>query len=418
MRRFLIKDAQGMPAHYPLSLLPAEQKLRALTELARSNLVFRACLHRVASAVVPERVRIAERTGVQAPFRPLASDLASFLEKHMCVFLQSALESLLVAGFVVFVIRTHELRGKTLEVPVALPLGAFTWSVQPVGRDTKRRFVRDGALYYLEITPLHHDFSGRELHVYQVTEPVPDQDPMPSRVDGILAEFLALQSFEATIRRIDTWNSVKHITTSEAVNAPRDQTTDGITLLDEFRRYIMSGEQSGINQHYMVMSGNGAQREDPSNAASSWLENFSFAGSKGDSTCVHQLPPNTSVNELGPLELRHDRQEVYQRFERNVLGFFEMMPVEQLCGTHNAAVALELQIQSLRHLCTRCAALLEHAYAAAFGVDKDNVQISLPVPKLPAFLLAGGAEGGAEGGAKHGAKSGAKRARSAKTSAA
>lgn len=212
---------------------------------------------------MPERVRIAERTGVQAPFRPLASDLASFLEKHMCVFLQSALESLLVAGFVVFVIRTHELRGKTLEVPVALPLGAFTWSVQPVGRDTKRRFVRDGALYYLEITPLHHDFSGRELHVYQVTEPVPDQDPMPSRVDGILAEFLALQSFEATIRRIDTWNSVKHITTSEAVNAPRDQTTDGITLLDEFRRYIMSGEQSGINQHYMVMSGNGAQREDP-----------------------------------------------------------------------------------------------------------------------------------------------------------
>ncbi len=87
---------------------------------------------------------------------------------------------------------------------------------------------------------------------------------------------------EALARRVDDWNSTKHITTSEKVDAPRDQTTDGISLLDDFRRYIMSGQHTGISSNYMMMSGpeGVAPREDPSNVANSWINDFSFAGEK------------------------------------------------------------------------------------------------------------------------------------------
>ena len=177
----------------------------------------------------------------------------------------------------------------------------------------------------------------------------------------------------------------KNIMTSEKVDAPRDQTTHCISLLEDFRRYIMSCQHTGISSNYMMMSGpeGAVGREDPSNTAHSWIQDFSFAGNKGNSTCVHQMPPNISVNELGPLELRYDRQQVYARFERNVMAFFEMSPFSDVGGHSTAAIVCEIEVKGMHRMSAYCSSMLEFVYAATFNVDPTDVLVSLPRPDLP-----------------------------------
>jgi len=369
-------------------MLSQTQKLQALVELTRNDLTVRGCINRITSAIVPQRVRITERTGMLAQFKTLRPELAEFMEPYLANFLNAALESMIVCGFVVFVIKRHTLHEKEIEIPVLLPLGSFTWEVRPVSKDTNQRLVKHGALYYYEITCVHHDLKAHKLHICHNSNPVPSTHIMPSRFDGILADFIELQNFETMLRRIDEWNSTKHITTSESVLAPRDQTTDGISLLDDFRRYIMSGQHSGINSNYMVMCGAeaSASREDPSNIANSWIKNFSFSEGKGDSTCVHLLPPNTTTNELGPLELKHDRVEFYRRFQKRVMGFFEMTPFDEIAGQDTGNLAYEVQVMGMRRLSVLGIEMLEYVYATTFEIDTQNVKISMPRPAMPETL--------------------------------
>ena len=351
----------------------------------RSNVPVRACISRMLSSVVPKLVSIKERTSESTGFKPLASGLDAFLGKHLAKFLTSALEMTYMCGFVVFVIKREMLHDKEVMIPVILPMGTFTWTVKPILRNTRKRRLKQDSLYYYDITPYHPDVKLEDLHVYSHTDPVPTSEILPSPMDGILDECMHLDNFEGLARRIDEWNSTKHITTSEKVDAPRDQTTDGISLLDDFRRYIMSGQHTGISSNYMMMSGpeGAVGREDPSNTAHSWIQDFSFAGNKGNSTCVHQMPPNISVNELGPLELRYDRQQVYARFERNVMAFFEMSPFSDVGGHSTAAIVCEIEVKGMRRMSAYCSSMLEFVYAATFNVDPTDVLVSLPRPELP-----------------------------------
>lgn len=392
----------------------AADKLQLLTQLIRCETTVRPCLNRILSAVVPRHVAIKERETAAAPFKALADELDLFLGRHFAKFLAAALEMSYMCGFVVFVIRRHRLQDKETAIPVILPIGAFTWAVRPVVRDAnasrRKRRCPQHALYYYDVTPSHPAVRAEDLHVYSHADPGPTAELLPSPLDGLLADYAQLRNFEALARRIDDWNSTKHITTSEKVDAPRDQTTDGISLLDDFRRYIMSGQHTGISSNYMVMSGaeGAAPREDPSNVANSWINDFAFAGDKGNATCVHLMPPNTAISELGALEFKHDPQQVYSRFQTNVMAFFEMTPFADIGGHNTAVLACELELRGLRRASTDCAALLEHVYAATFDVEPSNVLVALPRPALPESLQSKQPQGTPPGKPPAGAPEGAK----------
>jgi len=404
------------------------EKLKRLLELVRCNGAVRPCLSRIASYVVPRHVGIRERAaqrgagdggqgpGGQGGFCALAEELDAFLGAHFARFLAGALEMLYACGFVVFVVRRRELRGKVVPVPVLLPLGAFTWRVQATegarAGGARRRSGEEGLFFY-EVMPTHPGVRADELWVYSAAEAAPAAEAMPSPLDGLLAEWEQVQAFDALARRTDEWNSTKHVTTSEKVDAPRDQTTDGISLLDDFRRYIMSGQHTGISSNYMMMSGpeGAAARDDPSNAANSWIEDFSFGAAKGVATCVHVMPPNTTVGELGALELKHDRELVHARFEKRVLAFFELTDMAELGGHHTAALACENELRGMRRVSALCATMLEHVYAATFEVEAADVRVALPRPAPPAVFAAEAAKAEA---AKAEAPKAAKKAKAAK----
>jgi len=384
------------------------EKLKRLLELVKNNSAVRSCLSRIASYVVPRHVGIRERAGGggQGGFCALAEELDAFLGAHFARFLAGALEMLYACGFVVFVVRRRELRRKVVPVPVLLPLGAFTWRVQAAGGagraaegpreagGARRRRAGEEGLFFYEVMPTHPGVRAEELWVYSAADAAPAAEAMPSPLDGLLAEWEQVQAFDALARRTDEWNSTKHVTTSEKVDAPRDQTTDGISLLDDFRRYIMSGQHTGISSNYMMMSGpeGVAVRDDPSNAANSWIEDFAFGAGKGVATCVHVMPPNTTVGELGALELKQDRELVHARFEKRVLAFFELTEIAALGGEHTAALACENELRGMRRVVALCATMLEHVYAATFEVEAADVRVALPRPAPPAVFAGAEAE--------------------------
>ena len=95
------------------------------------------------------------------------------------------------------------------------------------------------------------------------------------------------------------------------------------------------------------------------------------------------MPPNTAISELGALEFKHDPQQVYSRFQTNVMAFFEMTPFADIGGHNTAVLACELELSGMRRASTDCAALLEHVYAATFDVEPSNVLVALPRPGSP-----------------------------------
>jgi hypothetical protein len=66
------------------------------------------------------------------------------------------------------------------------------------------------------------------------------------------------------------------------------------------------------------------------------------------------MPTNISVNKLGPLELRYDQQQVYARFERNVMSFFEMSPFINVDGHSTAVIACEIEVMGMRRMSAYC----------------------------------------------------------------
>ncbi len=104
------------------------------------------------------------------------------------------------------------------------------------------------------------------------------------------------------------WNSSKHIATSERVELPKDQTTQGISLLDEFHRYLITGNHSAVNRFYMTLNGHAPPHTtDPSQLSAAHIHS-SFGSldvrEGGDlvASSGHVSPPNTDVIELAAVD--------------------------------------------------------------------------------------------------------------------
>ncbi len=93
------------------------------------NPAVRYCIQRIVSEVVPPSVKISEGG------KPLTPYLQRILGPWMSMFLENSIEMAFMCGFIVFVRRQHE----SVNVPLLLPLGSFSWGVELVTERTKKR---------------------------------------------------------------------------------------------------------------------------------------------------------------------------------------------------------------------------------------------------------------------------------------
>lgn len=342
-------------------------KMHLLIDLVRNNPAVRSCIQRVYNEIVPTAVEVKESG------KELTPDLQRFLGPWLAQFLEHALEMAYMCGFVVFVRRRHE----GIEVPVLLPLGSFTWGVEVVTSKTRKRKRELACLYRYAVRPLHPELTPDDVFVLNFLDPTLTGAVLPSPMDGLLAVVRIIRNMEARLEAVVEWNSSKHIITSERVDMLKDQSMEGMSLLDSFRRYLHTGEHDGINRFYMTRAGPaGLYARNPTDERRAQINSTL----KGPETEVHVLPPNTEISELESLDLKTNMLEVQEVLQRQVIQFFQMTAQPDINQKTKKVSASLGELKMMRHMSRFGSRLLQFAYACVYDVHEKDVEIALNDP--------------------------------------
>lgn len=347
-----------------------QAKMLMLIELVRHNPAVRSCIQRVYNEIVPNMVQVKESG------KELTPELQRFMGPWLAQFLEHALEMAYMCGFVVFVRKQHE----GIAVPVLLPLGSFTWGVDVVTQKTKKRKRELACLYRYNVHPMHPEISADDIFVFNLQEPVLTGNILPSPLDGLLAVVRIVTNMERRLESVVEWNSMKHILTSERVDNLKDQTIEGISLLDSFRRYLHTGEHDGINRFYMTRSGNGGlYASNPTDIGKASIQK-SFNSREDLASDVHVLPPNTDISELASLDLKTDMLQIQEVFQRQVVQFFQMTAQPDINDKTKKVSSKMNELKYMRHMSRFGSRLLQYAYACVFDIHEKQVEIQLVDP--------------------------------------
>jgi hypothetical protein len=344
-------------------------KMQKLIELVRLNPGVRSCIQRIICEVVPDSVTISENG------KPLNADLQRLLGPWLSTFLQNSIEMAFMCGFVVFVRRRHE----NIAVPLLLPLGSFYWSIECVTERTKKRKRERPCLYRYSVRPIHPEVTEDDIFVYEFLPPaIKLNNILPSPLDALCSVRSIMEMTETKIEQVLHWNSMKHITTSERVNIPKDSTAEGVSLLDDFRRYLVTGQHLDMSKNYMTLNGMRASlTENPMNLSSKMIQN-QFANS--EEANVHVLPPNTDVNELSSLELKTNLLELQDVMQRHITEYFHMPMLTDMAGKDIGAFVQRQDLKQMRHMSSFCCKLIQFTYAAIYNIEEKTVEVDLPQP--------------------------------------
>ena len=344
-------------------------KMQKLIELVRLNPGVRSCIQRIICEVVPDSVTISENG------KPLNADLQRVLGPWLSTFLQNSIEMAFMCGFVVFVRRRHE----NIAVPLLLPLGSFCWAVECVTERTKKRKRERPCLYRYSVRPIHPEVTEDDIFVYEFLPPALKlNNILPSPLDALCSMRSIMDMTETKIEQVLHWNSMKHITTSERVNIPKDSTAEGVSLLDDFRRYLVTGQHLDMSKNYMTLNGMRASlTENPMNLSSKMIHN-QFANN--EEANVHVLPPNTDVNELSSLELKTNLLELQDVMQRHVTEYFHMPMLTDIAGKDIGAFVQRQDLKQMRHMSSFCCKLIQFTYAAIYNIEEKTVEVDLPQP--------------------------------------
>lgn len=345
--------------------------MQQLIELVRNNSSVHSCIQRIVSEVVPPTITILEQG------KPLKADLQRLLGPWMADFLCSSVEMAYMCGFIVFVRGKHE----GVNVPLLLPLGSFFWGVETVTARTKKRKRELPCLYRYSVQPQHPEVSADDIFVFDFVPPCMGMDPcLPSPLDNLCKLQNVLRQTETRLQQVLAWNATKHITTSERVNIPKDSTTEGISLLDDFRRYLVTGQHMGLSKNFMTMNGmRSAFAENPMHVSASMIQQ-QFAENAQESTHVHVLPPNTDVSELSNLELKTSMLELHEVLQRQASDFFQMPMLGEMNGKDVSTFVQRQENKQMRHISNFCTRLMQFSYAAIFDVAERTVEVQMPEP--------------------------------------
>ena len=342
------------------------EKMLVLMQLVRHNPAVRSCIQRVYNEIIPSSIEIKEGG------KELAPELQHFLGSWLAQFLEHALEMAYMCGFVVFVRRRHE----GIEVPVLLPLGSFTWGVEHVTQKTKKRKRDISCLYRYSVRPLHPEVTPDDIFVFNFVDPLVIASFLPSPMDGLVSVMRILSNMERRLESVVEWNAVKHITASERVDLLKDQTLEGMSLLDSFRRYLHTGQHDGINRFYMTRNDGNSHEHNPSDIGAKQIT-ASFARNATD---VHVLPPNTEISELSSLDLKTNMLEINECFQRQVIQFFQMTAQPDINQKTKRTMSSLGEVKYMRHMSRFGTRLLQFAYACVYDVHEKQVEILLNDP--------------------------------------
>ena len=212
---------------------------------------------------------------------------------------------------------------------------------------------------------------------------------------GVHSQFLMWKEAETQLSVVSEWNMCKHFAVTERIDV-KDQTTSGIQLLDEQRRYNLTGHHNSVVHDSMLrLTGAGTTasvQEAFHHAVHTQFEDR--AESRGETrvgskrAAVHLMPPNTDVHELSTMETGSAMREAKTEFQDAVYVYFGLPNINRQAeeaGRRGAATIHREQYSNILYMQTLLERLGETAYAHCFGVKTSTVRFTLRA--LPRFEI-------------------------------
>ena len=346
----------------------------ALYDLMINEPHMQGCFQRLMNSVLCNEITIEEGK------KSLAAPLKQVLCPHYRTFLRHCMQQCYVCGFAAFYIRKPD----GIPLPFALPLGSFTWSVETNQPHAKRRkFEFGNSVLRYKIDIIAGPVTESEVHVMNYREPVlyrAQETYMQSPICHILQKFHRLKRTFDIVSECNRWNAQKHVAITESVDL-KDQTTSGIQLLDEVRRYTLTGAHgNGPTGLLKMRTRNNESLPTVNDGRLAWLKDQFESKNGGQDACFHMLPANMNVQELSTIEAGRELQLLIDDYMTSVYAFFDIPRLSELGGGSNITSSEQMSRNQYLHVLATCQ-FMENvataAYCASFKTDPLHVTVKL-----------------------------------------
>lgn len=284
--------------------------------------------------------------------------------------------------------RSTEYEG--LNIPVCLPLGTFAWHVENQSIKSRNKPMPEfhGLLRYA-VQPCDGLLDASDVYVFPVSDPVMTKSRIPvfCPLYGVLREYSQMLQAQRKRSESNQWNSSKHVVITEEVNL-KDQTTSGLQLLDEQRRYQLTGQHNGVTHNHLLRlqnreGGNIKTVNDGLFYAvrSEFADNSDTFAPSSKRACCHVMPPNVKLQELGELACP-PTVEIEQPFVNAVYTFFNSKAGFDLTGSGRGSVAeanvvSQEEQESIQNIIFILQKIAATAYARCYKIPIHTVQVEI-----------------------------------------
>ena len=288
------------------------------------------------------------------------------LRYHFVKFCTDAIAMYYMCGFVAYY--TEKRNG--IRLPHTLPLGSFTWSVE--------RISGDGRVWPFTVKVRGIDCSFDEHRIFIFSHDVHARNVIYSPMEEImrlLTNYITIHnSITTSIRN----NEKVNVIISEKIDI-KDQTLNGIQMLDDARLYMMKGS-TPLQQYDLGVRLSGTRTDTVNLEREHALRQTNEMQEKVQLTSI---PPNSQVTALTSSATHTDvLKESYRQYVNACYAHFGI-PVAQTNASgsqtesqqSNNCINVTLISQMVQQL-------LEQAYARCFELDADQVIVTLSNPKL------------------------------------
>ena len=347
----------------------AEQQ-KGIIEMARTDISVASCIRRLGNWCLCNGIEITEGGA------KLQSAFTKDLLPHFDEFLRRSIEVGFVCGFVPwYIVDDHGMR-----YPAVLPLGSFTWSSEIMDRSqkmtgsgaecgSKRRKLHE--IYQYEIQILHGGIPVDMIRICNFTPPRVSNTTSP--MQNMYELFIEAREYRNMLHGIIAYNSQKHVYFSEKINFNELGSSSGLSLLDEFRRYTVSGRSS--DRDMKMFTQKGKPLNSVIDAHMHWINN-----QFDDHIEKHMLPPNIEAHELQSVAVDDYLKTQDSIFQHQVHMFFDLpysigarSALEKV--SHTEHILSDEQYTNIRCLCDFLQKLAVTVYSDIFKTDKVEVTL-------------------------------------------
>ena len=351
----------SLPHHGPLSHRTRQEEILYVKYLASVMLTepnVKFCCRQICNACLANPMNIYESG------KKLNPQLLQKLRYHFVKFASDAIAMHYMCGFVVYYVEKRN----GIRLPHTLPLGSFTWSVErAAGQNRTWPFA-------IRVKGIDCSFDERNVHVF--SPDVPSRNVMYSPMESIV---LLLSNYK-TVHDSFTYsikNSEKvNVLVSEKIDV-KDQTLNGIQMLDDARLYMMKGT-TPLQQYELGVRLSGARTDTVNLEREHVMKQTNENQAKVELTSI---PPNSQVTALTSSTTSTDvLQELYRQYVHACYAYFGIPTSQRTSNSHSADADSSNETIKVTFISQMVQELLQEAYAHCFKIEAEQVRVTLSSP--------------------------------------